>query len=104
MGLLPNELGRKLGFAGATAALLLLAAFATPALANAPTWLSPVSLSATGENAQTPVVAEDGTGDSEAVWALGAGTIQGSFRSAGPGDNFAAAGRWQLELRVSACG
>jgi 6-phosphogluconolactonase (cycloisomerase 2 family)/plastocyanin len=72
-------------------ALLLLVAFATPAFANAPTWLSPVSLSTTGQDAQTPVAAMDGTGDSEVVWTRSDGTnpiFQGSFRPAGPGDTF----------------
>jgi 6-phosphogluconolactonase (cycloisomerase 2 family) len=85
----PNVLGRKLGLAGTTGALLVLCAFAPPAFASGPTWLSPVKLSVDGSNAQTPVVAMDGNGDSDAVWALASGTLQTSFRGAGPGNGFA---------------
>jgi len=92
VGSAPTELGRKLGLAGVLGALLLLCAFAPPALASPPTWLTPVSLSAAGQDAQTPVVAMDGNGDSEAVWTRSDGTnpiLQTSFREAGPGDTFA---------------
>jgi hypothetical protein len=69
-------------------ALVLLCAFASPAFASGPTWLSPVKLSVDGSNAQTPVIADDGNGDADAVWTLASGTLQTSFREAGPGDSF----------------
>ncbi len=69
-------------------ALLLLCAFAGPAFASGPTWLAPVKLSVDGSDAQTPVIAMDGNGDSDAVWGLASGTLQTSYRGAGPGDSF----------------
>jgi hypothetical protein len=68
--------------------VLISAAFASPALASGPSWLNPVKLSADGSGAATPVIAMDGNGDSDAVWAQGTGTLQTSYRQAGPGDPF----------------
>jgi hypothetical protein len=85
----PNVFGRKLGLAGTICALLVLCALsAAPAFAAGPGWLGPVGLSADGSDAQTPVIAMDAPGDSDAVWAQGTGTLQTSYRQAGPGDPF----------------
>ncbi len=75
--------------------VLILAAFASPAFANSPTWLSPVSLSASGQNAASPVVAMDGNGDTQAAWVAPDGNtanpaFQGVLRTAGPGNAFGA--------------
>ena len=86
--------------------LLLFLAFATPAFANAPTWLSPVSLSATGQDAQTPVAAMDVNGDSDVVWTRSDGTnpiLQTSFREGGPGDSFALVGGNIRNRAVPSC-
>jgi 6-phosphogluconolactonase (cycloisomerase 2 family) len=88
VGPVPRDFGRKLGLAGVLGALLLLCAFAAPAFASGPSWLSPVKLSVDGSDAQTPVIAMDGNGDSDAVWALGSGTLQTSYRAAGAGNPF----------------
>ncbi len=89
VGPVPREVGRTLGLAGVMGALLLLCAFAGPAFATGgPGWLSPVKLSVDGSDAQTPVIAMDGNGDSDAVWGLASGTLQTSYRQAGPGDPF----------------
>ena len=57
-----------------------------------PTWLTPTSLSATGQNATTAQVAVDGEGDSVAVWQIGPDSmmnneVEASVRPAG--------GTWQ---------
>ncbi len=80
--------GRKWGLTGALGTVLIWAAFASPAFASGPTWLAPVKLSVDGSDAQTPVIAMDGNGDSDAVWGLASGTLQTSYRGAGPGDSF----------------
>jgi PKD domain/Lactonase, 7-bladed beta-propeller len=87
----PNVLGRKLGLAGTACVLLVLTALTPSAFASGPTWLAPVSLSATGQDAQTPVVTMNNVGMSEAVWTRSDGTnpiLQTSFRLNGPGDTF----------------
>src|ERR1700683_2761853 len=84
----PKVFGRKWRLTGAMGTVLVSAAFASPALASGPSWLSPVKLSADGSDAATPVIAMDGNGDSDAVWAQGTGTLQTSYRQAGPGDPF----------------
>jgi DNA-binding beta-propeller fold protein YncE len=89
VGPVPKDVGRKLGLAGVLGALLLLCAFAEPALASPPTWLPAVGLSSATANAQSQVVADNGSGDVEAFWTEDSGTAEGSFRSAGPGDSFA---------------
>jgi hypothetical protein len=65
----------------------------------APAWLSPVNLSAVGENAEAPQVAVDPQGNAVALWERSNGTneiIQGAVRPAG--------GVWQEPVSLSAAG
>lgn len=74
---------------------------ALPAAA-APTWLAPVKLSATGQNAERPQVAVDARGDAVAVWTrldeeTGFYVVEAAGRPAG-------SGAWQSAVRVSNTG
>jgi hypothetical protein len=78
---------------------LALALLTAPPAGAVPTWLSPVNLSAGGQNAEHPKVALDSRGDAVAVWSRFNGTnwiVQAAVRSAG--------GQWQAPIDLSADG
>src|SRR6202011_2252964 len=88
-------------------ALCALAASEGTASAT-PTWLPPVDVSATGQNAFRPHVAFDAAGDSVAVWIRSNGTnniVQAAIRPAGgsfaPVVDLSAAGQNANQPRVS---
>jgi PKD repeat protein len=85
-------------FVAAPLALLLLALCAARAWA-APTWLSPVNLSAPGQNAVVPQVAMNQGGNAVAVWRRSDGTntrVQAAVRPAG--------GSFSAPVNISAAG
>jgi hypothetical protein len=96
----------RVGFQGALRWLaatvlgcLALALLTAPPAGAVPTWLSPVNLSAGGQNAEHPKVAVDARGDAIAIWRRFNGTnwiVQAAVRPAG--------GQWQAPIDLSADG
>src|SRR3954452_4288525 len=77
---------RRYGALGIVAWLSCWLVFAASASAGAPVFGAPVDLSATGQDANAPQVAVDGSGNALAVWQRLDGSnliVQSSFRPAG---------------------